>query len=88
MNGRFRERQLPDVGPLNRGLANGYVVSLYPLGAMLGAPALGWSIQVFGVRPTLTGQREAMAHLTLLTISSPSVCWRSFMQSIVARRQR
>ena len=25
-----------------RGLANGYVVSLYPLGAMLGAPAFGW----------------------------------------------
>jgi MFS family permease len=38
-----------------RGLANGYVVSLYPLGAMLGAPALGWSIQSFGVRPALAG---------------------------------
>ncbi len=38
-----------------RGLANGYVVSLYPLGAMLGAPVLGWSIQAFGVRPTLAG---------------------------------
>lgn len=39
----------------SRGLANGYVVSLYPLGAMLGAPVLGWSILVYGVRPTLTG---------------------------------
>jgi MFS family permease len=38
-----------------RGLANGYVVSLYPLGAMLGAPAFGGSIQAFGVRPTLAG---------------------------------
>jgi MFS family permease len=38
-----------------RGLANGYVVSLYPLGAMVGAPILGWSIQAFGVRPTLAG---------------------------------
>jgi MFS family permease len=38
-----------------RGLANGYVVSLYPLGAMLGAPVFGWSIQSFGVRPTLAG---------------------------------
>jgi len=38
-----------------RGLANGYVVSTYPLGAMLGAPVLGWSIGAFGVRPTLTG---------------------------------
>ncbi len=39
----------------SRGLANGYVVSLYPLGAMLGAPVFGWSIQVFGVRSTLAG---------------------------------
>ena len=38
-----------------RGLANGYVVSLYPLGAMLGAPLFGWSIGVFGVRATLAG---------------------------------
>ena len=38
-----------------RGLANGYVVSLYPLGAMLGAPVLGWSIEVYGVRPSLAG---------------------------------
>ena len=39
----------------SRGLANGYVVSLYPLGAMLGAPLLGWSIQAFGVRSALAG---------------------------------
>jgi MFS family permease len=38
-----------------RGLANGYVVSLYPLGAMLGAPVFGWSIGVFGARATLAG---------------------------------
>jgi OFA family oxalate/formate antiporter-like MFS transporter len=38
-----------------RGLANGYVVSLYPLGAMLGAPVFGWSIRAFGVQPTLAG---------------------------------
>jgi MFS family permease len=43
------------VGEARRGLANGYVVSLYPLGAMLGAPVFGWSIQAFGVRPTLAG---------------------------------
>jgi OFA family oxalate/formate antiporter-like MFS transporter len=35
------------------GLANGYVVSLYPLGAMLGAPLFGWALQAFGVRATL-----------------------------------
>ena len=39
----------------SRGLANGFVVSLYPLGAMLGAPVLGWSILASGVRPTLAG---------------------------------
>jgi MFS transporter, OFA family, oxalate/formate antiporter len=39
----------------SRGLANGYVVSLYPLGAMLGAPILGWSIETSGVRATLAG---------------------------------
>ncbi|HZQ72179.1 MAG TPA: MFS transporter, partial [Burkholderiales bacterium] len=38
-----------------RGLANGYVVSLYPLGAMLGAPLLGWAIAQFGVRAALAG---------------------------------
>lgn len=38
-----------------RGLANGYVVSLYPLGAMLGAPVFGASIAAFGVGATLAG---------------------------------
>ncbi len=37
------------------GLANGYVVSLYPLGAMIGAPIFGWSIAEFGLRATLVG---------------------------------
>jgi MFS family permease len=35
------------------GLANGYVVSLYPLGAMLGAPLFGWAIEDYGIRATL-----------------------------------
>jgi OFA family oxalate/formate antiporter-like MFS transporter len=37
------------------GLANGYVVSLYPLGAMLGAPLFGWAIEAYGIRATLAG---------------------------------
>jgi MFS transporter, OFA family, oxalate/formate antiporter len=37
------------------GLANGYVVSLYPLGAMLGAPLFGWAIEAYGIRATLVG---------------------------------
>jgi len=36
-----------------RGLVNGYVVSLYPLGAMLGAPLMGWSVSEIGLRATL-----------------------------------
>ncbi len=36
-----------------RGLVNGYVVGLYPLGAMLGAPLLGWSVELMGLRQTL-----------------------------------
>jgi MFS family permease len=38
-----------------RGLANGYVVSCYPLGAMLGAPLLGWAIADLGPRAALAG---------------------------------
>jgi MFS family permease len=37
------------------GLANGYVVSLYPLGAMLSAPLFGWTIEAYGIRATLAG---------------------------------
>ncbi len=40
------------VGTLN-GLANGYLVGLYPLGAMIGAPLFGWAIGVWGLRVTL-----------------------------------
>lgn len=42
------------ISPMS-GLANGYVVSLYPMGAMLGAPVFGWAIEVFGLRATLAG---------------------------------
>lgn len=37
------------------GLANGYVVSLYPIGAMLGSPVFGWAMPQFGLRATLLG---------------------------------
>jgi len=43
------------------GLANGYVVSLYPLGAMIGAPLFGWTIGEFGLRATLAGLAVAIA---------------------------
>src|SRR6185437_10126623 len=37
------------------GLVNGYLVSLYPLGAMIAAPVFGWSVRELGVRATLGG---------------------------------
>lgn len=36
------------------GLINGYIVSLYPLGAMLGAPLFGWGIADYGLRAAFT----------------------------------
>ncbi len=35
------------------GLANGYIVSLYPLGAMIGAPLFGWVVEAHGLRTLL-----------------------------------
>jgi OFA family oxalate/formate antiporter-like MFS transporter len=37
------------------GLVNGYIVALYPAGAMIAAPLFGWGIRAFGVRATLGG---------------------------------
>ncbi len=47
------------------GLANGYVVSLYPLGAMIGAPIFGWTIAGFGLRATLVGLAITVALATV-----------------------
>lgn len=44
----------------HRGLANGYVVSLYPLGAMIGAPLIAWSLAASGLRFTLLALAVAM----------------------------
>jgi OFA family oxalate/formate antiporter-like MFS transporter len=44
-----------------RGLINGFIVSLYPLGAMLGAPLFGWALGLWGLRPTLAGLAVALA---------------------------
>ena len=47
-------QQIVNLAPTKRrGLVNGYVVGLYPLGAMIGAPLLGWSVEVMGLRQTL-----------------------------------
>ena len=43
------------------GLVNGYIVSLYPAGAMIAAPLFGWSVREFGVRATLGGLAAVLA---------------------------
>ena len=48
------------------GLANGYVVALYPLGAMVGAPVFGWAIAAHGLRATLFGLGVAVLAACLL----------------------
>jgi OFA family oxalate/formate antiporter-like MFS transporter len=45
----------------HRGLVNGYIVGLYPAGAMVAAPLFGWAIQAFGVRATLGGLAAVLA---------------------------
>jgi OFA family oxalate/formate antiporter-like MFS transporter len=43
------------------GLVNGYLVSLYPGGAMVAAPVFGWAVAEFGVRRTLGGLAVVLA---------------------------
>src|SRR2546427_10420317 len=42
----------------HRGLVNGYIVGLYPAGAMIAAPLFGWGIREFGVRATLRSEER------------------------------
>lgn len=44
----------------NHGLVNGYIVSLYPAGAMVALPIFGWALEQFGLRATLLGLAAAM----------------------------
>jgi len=55
------------------GLANGYYVSLYPLGAMIGAPLLGWAIAAHGLRATLV----ALAVAVLAATSAAAALYRA-----------
>jgi len=52
-----------------RGLANGYVIALYPLGAMIGAPLFGWAIGVWGLRVTLAALGVTILLASLLAAS-------------------
>ncbi len=43
-----------------KGLLNGYIVSLYPAGAMIAAPLFGWANAAFGFRVTMAGLAVAL----------------------------
>jgi OFA family oxalate/formate antiporter-like MFS transporter len=49
------------------GLVNGYLVSLYPAGAMIAAPIFGWGVRALGVRATLGGLAGVLAITTLVS---------------------
>jgi MFS transporter, OFA family, oxalate/formate antiporter len=54
--------QCVNAAPLARpGLVNGYLVGLFPLGAMLAAPAFGLGLDWVGVRQTLAGLAAVVA---------------------------
>jgi OFA family oxalate/formate antiporter-like MFS transporter len=58
--------QCVNATPLTRpGLINGYLVSLFPLGAMMAAPAFGLGLAWVGVRQTLTGLAAVVAATAL-----------------------
>jgi OFA family oxalate/formate antiporter-like MFS transporter len=44
-----------------RGLVNGYIVSLYPAGAMIAAPAYGWALSQWNVNTTIAGLAGVVA---------------------------
>ena len=59
-------QQCVNAAPLARpGLVNGYLVSLFPLGAMLAAPAFGLGLDWIGVRLTLAGLAAVIAAMAL-----------------------
>ena len=58
----LRRQQCVNAAPLARsGLVNGYLVSLFPLGAMLAPPAYGLGLDWLGVRQTLAALAAVVA---------------------------
>jgi MFS transporter, OFA family, oxalate/formate antiporter len=47
------------------GLTNGYIVSLFPIGAMLAVPIFGWTIEQYGVRVMFASLAVTVALATL-----------------------
>ncbi len=51
----------------HHGLVNGYLVGLYPAGAVIAAPLFGWGIRAFGVRATLGALATALGVTGLIS---------------------
>jgi MFS transporter, OFA family, oxalate/formate antiporter len=51
----------------HKGLINGYIVGLYPAGAMIAAPLFGWAIGLAGLRLTLAGLATTLAVTGLIS---------------------
>jgi OFA family oxalate/formate antiporter-like MFS transporter len=52
----------------HKGLINGYIVGLYPAGAMIAAPVFGWAIGLWGLRVMLAGLATTLAVTGLVSI--------------------
>ncbi len=52
-----------------KGLVNGYIVGLYPAGAMVSAPLFGWANAAFGYRTTLMALAAVLVVSTLAAVA-------------------
>ena len=75
-------QQIVNLSPVkNRGLMNGYIVSLLPLGAMIGGPLLSWSIEQDGVRHALLNMS------VVILVTSVLAAWITGFKTIVKKQQ-
>lgn len=70
------------------GLANGYFVSLYPLGAMIGAPLLGLAIDAWGLRAALGGLALTVLVAGLVAAALCRACGLRMRESTVPAADR
>lgn len=57
-----------------RGLVNGFIVSLYPAGAMIGAIVFGWALGQWGLRVTLGGLAATLAIAGMISALLAASC--------------
>ena len=75
-------QQIVNLTPAKKqGLINGYIVSLLPLGAMIGGPILSWSIEQDGVR-------HALLYMSIvILVTSILAAWVTGFKTIVKKPQ-